>query len=113
MAGKAKKTADKKDAPALKEVFYDIIYRPVITEKATAASEHHKVIFRVRPDATKSQVKQAVEGLFKVDVTAVNTINVQGKNKAFRGRTGKRSDFKKAIVTLKEGQSIDLSSGVA
>jgi large subunit ribosomal protein L23 len=108
---KAKKTADKN--PALKEAFYDIISRPVITEKATAASEHNKVIFRVRADATKAQVKEAVEGLFKVEVTGVNTINVQGKTKAFKGRPGKRRDFKKAIVTLKAGQSIDLSSGVA
>ncbi len=109
---KAKKS-EKKEAPAMKEAFYDLITRPVITEKATAASEQHKVIFRVRNDATKTQVKQAVEGLFKVEVTSVNTINVQGKTKGFRGRAGKRSDFKKAIVTLKEGQSIDLSSGAA
>lgn len=109
---KAKKSAEKK-APVLKEAFYDVISRPVITEKATAASEHNKVIFRVRTDVTKAQVKEAVEGLFKVEVTGVNTINVQGKTKAFRGRNGKRIDFKKAIVTLKAGQSIDLSSGVA
>jgi len=110
---KAKKTEAKKGAPVFKEAFYDIITRPVITEKATAASEQHKIIFRVRIDATKAQVKEAVEGLFKVEVTGVNTINVQGKTKAFRGRPGKRKDFKKAIVTLKAGQSIDLSSGVA
>lgn len=110
---KAKTTAEKKDAPALKEAFYDVISRPVITEKATAASEQSKVIFRVRQDATKAQVKEAVEGLFKVEVVGVNTINVQGKVKAFRGRAGKRRDFKKAIVTLKSGQSIDLSTGAA
>ncbi len=110
---KAKKTDAKKDAPVFKEAFYDVISRPVITEKATAASEHNKVIFRVRADVTKAQVKEAVEGLFKVEVTNVNTINVQGKTKAFRGRPGKRRDYKKAIVTLKAGQSIDLSSGVA
>jgi large subunit ribosomal protein L23 len=110
---KAKESAKKKEAPVFKEAFYDVISRPVITEKATAASEHHKVIFRVRVDVTKAQVKEAVEGLFKVDVTAVNTINVQGKKKTFKGRPGKRKDFKKAIVTLKPGQSIDLSSGVA
>jgi len=109
----AKAKKETKGAPALKEAFYDIISRPVITEKATAASEQHKVIFRVRADATKQQVKEAVEGLFKVEVTGVNTLNVQGKTKAFRGRPGKRKDFKKAIVTLKAGQSIDLSSGVA
>jgi large subunit ribosomal protein L23 len=110
---KAKKTADKKDAPAIKAAFYDVISRPVITEKATAASEHNKVIFRVRTDTTKKQVKEAVEGLFKVEVTSVNTLNVQGKTKAFKGKLGKRSDYKKAIVTLAAGQSIDLSSGVA
>jgi large subunit ribosomal protein L23 len=109
---KAKKT-DKKDAPAFKEAFYDVISRPVITEKATAASEENKVIFRVRPDVTKTQVKQAVEALFKVEVVSVNTLNVQGKTKAFRGQLGKRKDFKKAVVTLAKGQSIDLASGVA
>lgn len=109
----ADKKADKKEAPVFKEAFYDVISRPVITEKATAASEQNKVIFRVRSDVTKKQVKEAVEGLFKVEVTGVNTINVQGKVKAFRGRPGKRKDFKKAIVTLAAGQSIDLSSGVA
>ncbi len=109
--GKAKKSD--KDAPALKEAYYDVVLSPVITEKATAASEHNKVIFRVRPDATKTQVKEAVEALFKVEVTGVNTINAQGKGKMFRGRPGKRSDFKKAVVTLAKGQSIDLASGVA
>ncbi len=110
---KAKTSKAKKEAPVFKEAYYDVILSPVITEKATAASEHNKVIFRVRDDATKVQVKQAVEALFKVEVTGVNTLNVQGKIKAFRGRPGKRSDFKKAIVTLAKGQSIDLASGVA
>jgi large subunit ribosomal protein L23 len=110
---KAKKTDAKKDAPIFKEAFYDVIARPVITEKATAASEHHKVIFRIRPDVTKAQVKEAVEALFKVTVVSVNTLNVQGKTKIFRGRPGKRRDFKKAVVTLAKGQSIDLASGVA
>lgn len=111
----AKKAAKKQDkeALALKDVFYDIIKRPVITEKATAASEHNKVIFRVRLDATKPQVKEAVESLFKVKVVSVNTINVQGKVKAFRGALGQRKDFKKAVVTLEAGQSIDLASGAA
>jgi len=109
---KAKKTAEK-DAPVFKEAFYNVIARPVITEKATAASEHNKIIFRIRPDTTKAQVKEAVEALFKVTVVSVNTINVQGKIKAFRGRPGKRSDYKKAVVTLAKGQSIDLASGVA
>jgi large subunit ribosomal protein L23 len=110
---KAAKKADKKGAPAMKEAYYDVISRPVITEKATMASEQHKVIFRVRTDVTKKQVKEAVEALFKVDVTGVNTINVQGKTKLFKGAVGKRKDFKKAIVTLAEGQSIDLAGGVA
>ena len=109
---KAKKS-EKKEAPVFKEAFYDVIARPVITEKATAASEYHKVIFRVRPDVTKKQVKEAVEALFKVNVVSVNTLNVQGKKKVFRGQLGKRKDFKKAVVTLAKGQSIDLASGVA
>lgn len=99
--------------PVAKEVLYDVIKRPVVTEKATAASEQNKVIFRVRTDATKAQVKEAVEALFKVSVISVNTLNVQGKIKAFRGALGQRKDFKKAVVTLAAGQSIDLASGIA
>ena len=98
---------------AIKDVYYTVITRPVITEKATMLSEQNKVVFRIAPDATKPQVKQAVEALFKVNVVSVNTINVEGKKKAFRNRMGKREDFKKAIVTLQKGQSIDLSSGAA
>ncbi|HEU5048299.1 MAG TPA: 50S ribosomal protein L23 [Rickettsiales bacterium] len=103
----------KKEAPVLKEAFYDVIERPVITEKATAISEQNKVVFRVRNDATKTQIKEAVEALFKVEVVSVNTINVQGKVKVFRGALGQRKDFKKAVVTLAAGQSIDLASGIA
>jgi len=111
---KAKKATDKKkDAPVFKEAYYDVISRPVITEKATAASEFNKVIFRVRSDVTKTQVKQAIEALFKVEVVSVNTLNVQGKTKIFRGSVGKRKDFKKAVVTLAKGQSIDLAGGIA
>ncbi len=110
---KAKKTAGNQDTAAVKEVYYTVVSRPVITEKATMLSEQNKVVFRVAPTATKTQVKQAVEALFKVNVVSVNTINVEGKTKAFRNRMGKRDDFKKAIVTLAKGQSIDLSSGVA
>lgn len=109
----AAKKAQKKDASVFKEAFYDVIQRPLITEKATAASEQNKVIFRVRADATKTQIKEAVEALFKVVVVSVNTINVQGKVKVFRGALGQRKDFKKAIVTLASGQSIDLASGIA
>lgn len=97
----------------MKEVYYDIISRPVITEKATMLTEQNKVVFRVAADATKTQVKQAVEALFKVNVLRVNTIVTEGKTKAFRNQLGKRQDFKKAIVTLEKGQSIDLGSGVA
>src|ERR1041384_2157573 len=79
-----------------RQEMYDIIRAPVITEKATAASEHNQVVFRVSLDATKREVKAAVEGLFDVKVNAVNTIRVHGKTKRFRGRIGRRSDYKKA-----------------
>ena len=91
---------------------YDIVHSPIITEKATAASEHNQVIFRVALDATKRKVKAAVEGLFDVKVDAINTIRVEGKTKRFRGRPGRRSDYKKAIVTLAEGSRIDVTTGI-
>ena len=91
---------------------YDIIVAPVITEKSQRISEQNQVVFRVRGDATKPEIKQAVEGLFNVKVTAVNTLNVKGKVKRFRGTVGRRSDWKKAIVTLAEGQSIDVTTGI-
>ncbi len=91
---------------------YDIIVAPVITEKATLLSEKNQVVFKVRPDATKPQIKAAVEALFNVKVTAVNTMNVKGKVKRFRGRPGKRPDIKKAIVTLAEGARIDVTTGI-
>ena len=91
---------------------YDIILAPVITEKATLLSEKNQVVFKVRPDATKPQIKAAVEALFNVKVTAVNTMNVKGKVKRFRGRVGKRPDVKKAIVTLAEGARIDVTTGI-
>ena len=91
---------------------YDVILSPVITEKATLLSEQNKVVFRVAEDATKDEIAAAVEELFKVKVTKVNTLNVKGKTKRFRGRPGRRSDVKKAIVTLAEGQSIDISTGL-
>ena len=91
---------------------YDTILSPIITEKATLLSEQNKVVFRVAGDASKDEIAAAVEALFKVNVTKVNTINVKGKTKRFRGRPGRRSDVKKAIVTLAEGQSIDISSGL-
>ena len=95
-----------------RQQMYDIIRGPVITEKATNLSEHNQVIFRVPLAATKREVKAAVEGLFSVNVTAVNTIRVIGKQKRFRGRVGRRSDYKKAIVTLREGQRIDITTGI-
>ena len=91
---------------------YDVILSPVITEKATTLSEHNKVVFRVRKDATKPQIKEAVERLFNVKVVSVNTLVVKGKVKMFRGKRGQRSDVKKAVVTLAEGQSIDVTTGI-
>ena len=91
---------------------YDTILAPVITEKATLLSEQNKVVFRVAGDATKDEIASAVETLFKVNVTKVNTINVKGKTKRFRGIMGRRSDVKKAIVTLADGQSIDITTGL-
>ena len=91
---------------------YDAILSPVITEKATLLSEQNKVVFRVANDATKDEIAAAVEALFKVNVTKVNTLVVKGKTKRFRGRPGRRSDVKKAVVTLAEGQSIDVTTGL-
>ena len=91
---------------------YDTILAPVITEKATLLSEHNKVVFQVAADASKDEIAAAVEALFKVNVTKVNTLNVKGKTKRWRGRPGRRSDVKKAIVTLAEGQSIDITTGL-
>ncbi|MDE2365105.1 MAG: 50S ribosomal protein L23 [Hyphomicrobiales bacterium] len=91
---------------------YDVIVSPVITEKATFASEHNKVVFKVRKDATKPQIKAAVEGLFDVKVEAVNTLVRKGKTKMFRGNRGSQSDVKKAVVTLAEGHRIDVTTGL-
>ncbi|MDH4982898.1 50S ribosomal protein L23 [Hyphomicrobium sp. D-2] len=91
---------------------YDVIVSPVITEKATLVSEANQIIFNVAPRATKTEIKAAVEQLFKVKVTAVNTLVRKGKLKAFRGRRALQSDTKKAIVTLAEGQHIDISTGL-
>ncbi len=91
---------------------YDVIVSPVITEKATALSEQNKVVFRVRPEATKPQIKEAVEKLFEVKVRSVNTLVTKGKRKVFRGRKGQRSDVKKAVVTLQAGQAIDVTTGL-
>jgi large subunit ribosomal protein L23 len=91
---------------------YDVILGPVITEKATTAAENNKVVFKVRKDATKPQIKSAVEKLFDVKVESVNTLIRKGKVKRFRGIVGRQSDVKKAIVTLAEGQSIDVTTGL-
>jgi len=91
---------------------YELVRAPVITEKSTRGSEHNQVTFRVPLDATKPEIKAAVEGLFKVKVKAVNTLRVRGKVKRWRGHSGRRSDYKKAIVSLAEGQSIDVTTGI-
>ena len=91
---------------------YEVIRSPLITEKTTNGSEHGQVTFRVASDATKPEIKQAIEGLFKVKVKAVNTVTVKGKSKVFRGRAGMRSDWKKAIVSLVEGHKIDVTTGL-
>ena len=91
---------------------YDIIIRPVITERSTAASEQNKVILNVAKAATKPQIKAAVEALFKVKVTAVNTLVRKGKVKRFRNFVGTQSDTKRAVVTLADGQSIDVTTGL-
>lgn len=99
-------------APKLtKAEMYDIILGPVITEKATMGSEHGQVTFYVRMNATKPEIKAAVEGIYSKKVTAVNTIRQKGKVKMFRGRKGRQNDRKKAIITLAEGEMIDLSTG--
>ena len=91
---------------------YDTIIAPVITEKSTTASEHNKVVFRVSGKATKPEIKAAVEALFHVKVAGVNTLNRKGKTKRFRGVLGRQKTFKKAIVTLAEGHSIDVTTGL-
>ena len=91
---------------------YDVILSPVITEKATLASERNQVVFKVARAATKPQIKEAVEKLFDVKVKAVNTLVRKGKHKAFRGRPGVQSDVKKAVVTLEEGHRIDVTTGL-
>ena len=91
---------------------YDVVLAPHITEKATLLSENNAVVFKVAGDASKPQIKEAVEALFDVKVTGVNTIVTKGKIKRWKGKPYKRSDVKKAIVTLAEGQSIDVTSGI-
>ena len=105
--------APAKKAGISRERMYQTILSPLVTEKATALTERNQVVFKVALEATKPEIKAAIEGLFNVKVLAVNTMVVKGKTKRFRGRVGRRSDWKKAMVRLAEGQSIDLTTGLA
>ena len=107
------KTVGKHRKMLSREAMYQIIRNPLITEKATGLSEHGQVVFRVAIDATKPEIKAAVEGLFGVKVLGVNTLVQEGKTKKFKGRPGVRSDVKKAFVRLAAGQSIDFTTGLA
>ena len=104
--------AKKQAAAAVDNRHYDVVLAPHITEKSTLLSEHNAVVFKVAGGATKPQIKAAVEALFGVNVKGVNTITSKGKTKRWKGRPYTRSDVKKAIVTLAEGQSIDVTSGI-
>ncbi len=92
---------------------YDVILAPHITEKSTMASEHNAVVFKVANDATKPQIKEAIEAIYEKKVVSVNTILTKGKTKRWKGKPYKRSDFKKAIVTLAEGEMIDITEGAS
>jgi large subunit ribosomal protein L23 len=107
------KSATKAAKTMSREAMYELIRNPIVTEKATLLGERNQIVFRVAIDSSKPAIKAAVETLFGVKVTAVNTLVAKGKTKRFRGRPGVRSDVKKAYVTLAEGQSIDLTSGLA
>jgi large subunit ribosomal protein L23 len=102
----------KKQQAALDARHYDIVLAPHITEKSTMLSEHNAVVFKVASGASKPEIKEAVEALFNVKVTGVNTVVTKGKSKRWKGKPYQRSDFKKAIVTLAEGQTIDVTSGI-
>jgi len=107
----AAKSAAGKNSAMGNARLYDVIQRPLVTEKTTAAAEQNKVVFKISPSATKGDVKKAVESIFKVTVLKVNTVNVEGKVKRFRGKPGQRSDYRKAIVTLAAGSTIDFAAG--
>ena len=113
MSSGTQKAAARRARKLSREAMYDILRSPLITEKATMLSEKGQFVFRVAIDATKPEIKAAVEGLFGVTVLAVNTLVQKGKTKRFKGRPGKRSDVKKAFVTLAAGQSIDFSTGLS
>ena len=102
----------KKQTSAVDIRHYDVVLAPHITEKSTMLSEHNAVVFKVAGGASKPQIKAAVEALFNVSVTGVNTMNVKGKTKRWKGRPYTRSDVKKAVVTLADGQSIDITTGI-
>ena len=102
----------KKEAKQITEKMYDIIRYPVVTEKTIRGQELSKVAFQVMDDVNKQEIKDAVEAVFKVKVKAVNTVNTKDKAKRFRGKNGVRSGFKKAIVTLVDGQNIDFTTGI-
>lgn len=106
-------TAAPRKPTLTREEMYALIRNPIVTEKSTAVSQHNQVMFRVAMDATKPQIREAVEGLFGVKVLAVNTLVQKGKTKRFKGRPGKRSDVKKAFVQLAPGSEIDFSAGLA
>ena len=95
-----------------KNKHFDLLLKPVVTEKSTVGVENNQITFKVAIDATKPEIKEAVEHVFGVKVNAVNTLRQQGKVKRFRGVVGKRPDYKKAIVTLAEGETIDITTGV-
>lgn len=107
-----KKANKKTSVGFIEPSLFDIILAPVVTEKSTAALEHNKMVFKVRPSASKPMIKRAVETIFGVSVISVNTTTLHGKTKRFRGVTGVRSDVKKAVVTLKKGDHIDLAAKV-
>ena len=100
------------EATLSQQRLYEVIRRPLVTEKSTMGSEHGQVVFQVALDANKFEIKQAVEQLFKVKVRKVNTLRQKGKTKRFRGQPGRRPDVKKAYGTLEEGHSIDVTTGI-
>ena len=104
--------AKKQAGPAVDISHYDVVLSPHITEKSTLLSEHNAVVFKVAGSASKPQIKAAVEALFNVSVSGVNTITTKGKTKRWKGRPYTRSDVKKAVVTLADGQSIDITTGI-
>ncbi len=96
----------------MKTNIYEIIKQPVVTEKTTKISEHNQFVFKVANSSAKNDIKKAIEKIFKVKVKSINTIKIKGKAKVFKGTKGKRSDYKKAIVTLKAGETLDYSGGI-